>query len=104
MKKLLCAVSLCLVAGGAFADQRSAPASSVVSAVYHSDEASQVSGSMSKDPHLIKVYQFMRNDGAIVSNVCNTPVGSCMMAVYVPIVNSCWCPTPYGPVTGTPGG
>lgn len=36
----------------------------------------------------------------IVARFCVTNVGSCTMAVRIPVGSSCFCPTPYGPISG----
>lgn len=95
------------MAGSGSADTQSADQPATTSAVYSAANDSpglQASDVPYKEPNMVLAYQFMRPDGIVVSNICNTPYGSCFMTVYGPIVGTCWCPSPAGPVAGTPGG
>ncbi len=91
------------MAGGAVADTQSASQSPMTS-VANDSPGTQVSEVPYKEPNMVLAYQFVRGDGLIVSNVCNTPYGSCFMNTYWPIVGTCWCPGNGGPIAGTPGG
>ena len=129
MRVLLCAVLLMGV-GGAYADNEwmyQPPARSVVyrlnvdvadadmtwmrppparSVVYRPVMGSSTEpvGGFSRDPGLIDIHHQVLRDGFMVSNSCSTPAGSCSMATYWPIIGTCWCVGPSGPVQGTPGG
>ena len=106
MRILLCVVLL-MMAGSGFAAGQTAdqpPMMSTVDSMVNDSPGLQASDVPNKEPNMVLAYQFVRGDGLIVSNVCNTPMGSCFMTTYWPIVGTCWCPSAGGPVAGTPGG
>lgn len=109
MKLFLCA-ALLVFAGNISAEPQSlyvTPETSTEKCLVaeNSSHQPQTSASMFTGEDTTVAYQFVRYDGIIVSNICNTPYGSCVMNGYFPIVGTCWCANGYGGFNyGTPGG